>query len=337
VNYSIPINKIMDRSKLLPHIHSLPKQPNSIPYVTSYYKKDWGFCIEENIRKKLPKGKYKVLINSNFKKGELNIGEVYLRGKSKKEIFFSTYLCHPSMVNNELSGPVLSSALIKFIKDNFTNKKYSYRFVFLPETIGSISYLSKKYKKLKANMIAGYVLSCVGDERAFSHIESRNSDSLADLSLEASFIGRKKTKKYSYIHRGSDERQYCAPGIDLPVAGFSKSKYGEYPEYHTNKDDFNLVTKKGLIESYEIIKTIIKSFETSLKPKYTVLCEPQLGKKGLYPNLSSKRSKIPNLRLDLLSYADGNKNIFEIAKKINVPLDAVLEEILILKKYKLIK
>ena len=154
------------------HIYTLKKQPNLIPYVTSYYKKSWGFCISENQKRKLPKGDYKAFINSKLFKGELNLGELIIKGKIKKEILISTYICHPSLANDELSGPVLSVALIDYIKKKFKNNKYTDRFLFVPETIGSIAYLSKKYKILKKNVIAGFVLSCVGDENKFSLLNS---------------------------------------------------------------------------------------------------------------------------------------------------------------------
>jgi len=335
VGYSYPVNKIITKNKLLNHLHTLKKQPKLIPYVTSYYKKSWGFCISENQKKKLPDGDYKVFINTKLFKGKLNLGELIIKGKSKKEILISTYVCHPSMANNELSGPVLSIALIDYLKRNFKKNKYTYRFLFLPETIGSIAYLSKKYKIMKKNVMAGFVLSCVGDERNFSLIESRLGNNMSDIAIESSISYKKNYKKYSFLHRGSDERQYCSPGIDLPVSVFCKSKFGEYEEYHTSADNFNLVTKKGLGDSFVIMSNIIYSFEKFLYPKTMFLAEPMLSKRAMYNTLSKKDLK-NNDYLDIITYCDGKHSIFEIAILLNKPLEYVLTQMNKLKNNKLI-
>lgn len=337
VNYSTPVNKIISKKDLLKNIFTLPEQPNSIPYVTSYYKKTWGFCISENQKKRLPKGNYKIVIDSSFKRGFLDLSHASYRGLSKKEIFFSTYVCHPSMANNELSGPAVMNALMLFIKKNFKKTKYSYRFVMCPETIGSISYLSRYYKYLKSNVIAGFNLSCLGDERAYSHISSPYEDTLADRALSSSLIGLKNVKRYSFLYRGSDERQYCSPGINLPVVGFCRSKYGSFKEYHTDKDNLNLVTQKGLEGSLEILKNIVIGFESELYPKSKFLCEPQLSKRGLKETLSTnKNSKDNLLRINIISYSNGINDVFKIAKILNKNIKEISEQIEILKKNKLL-
>jgi aminopeptidase-like protein len=321
VSYSQPINKVLSKKDLLKKIYTLKKQTSAIPYVTSYYKKDWGFCMSEKQKKKLPNGNYKVFIGSNFKKGSLELSHCILPGKSKKEIFFSTYLCHPSLANNELSGPVLLNAIIKYIKKSFKNRHYSYRFVILPETIGSISYLSKFHKELKKNVISGFNLSMVGDERAYTQVFSPENDNLADRALSAALFGCKNVSYLSFLHRGSDERQYCSPKINLPFTAFYRSKY--YPEYHSSKDDFNLVTKKGLKGSFDVIKDIIDSFELGIYPKTETFGEPFLSKRNLYHNLSHKDlffDKIVRLRTNLIAYSNGKRDIFEIAKILNFPL-----------------
>ncbi len=336
VGYSEPINKKINKKNLLKNIYTQKNQPDSIPYVTSYYKKRWGFCMSEKNKKKLPNGPFHVFIDSNFKNGNLELIEALKKGKSKKEIFFSSYLCHPSMANNELSGPVILNAILYYIKSNYKNPKYSYRFVLLPETIGSISYLSKRIKILKKNMIAGFNLTCAGDERAYSYTSSRLGNTLSDDALQAALIGYKNLKKYDFLHRGSDERQYCSPNVDLPVSTFSRSKY--YPEYHTDKDNFNLVTKKGLEDSLKVFTNIIDCFETSLFPKSQFFCEPNLGKRNLYPTISQKG--IYNdimLRMDLFALSDGKTNIFQICKKIKRPLKDVYGELKILKDNKILK
>ena len=242
------------------------------------------------------------------------------------------------MVNNELSGPVVSSALIKFIKENYTKTHYSYRFVFVSETIGSITYISKKIRQLKQNVIAGFTLSCLGDSKAYSKIHSRYENTLADDSLESSLIGKRNVKFYNFLQRGSDERQYCSPGVDLPVVGFCRSKYGTYSEYHSSKDDFKIVNQKNLSESLNVLIEIIKSFEIGIYPKSTTLCEPMLSKRNLYPTLYSKENiNYGRKYIDVHAYCDGKLNLFEIARKTNMNLRQVNNLISTLKKENIIK
>jgi len=338
VSYSTPVNKIVSKKELLKKIYTLKKQTSAIPYVTSYYKRDWGFCVSEKQKKKLPNGNYKVYIDSRFKKGTLELSHCVLPGKTKKEIFFSTYLCHPSLANNELSGPVLLNAIIKYLKKNYKNRYYSYRFVLLPETIGSISYLSKFYKELKKNVISGFNLSMVGDERAYTQVYSPEQNNLADKALAASLYGRKNVRSLSFLYRGSDERQYCSPKINLPFTAFYRSKF--YPEYHTSKDNFNLVTKKGLKGSFDVIKDVIDSFELGIYPKTQMFCEPFLSKKKLYHTLSHKEmysNQDIELRKNLIAYSNGQRNIFDIAKILNYPLKKICQEIIILRSHKILK
>ena len=337
VGYSKPVNKKISKKELLNYIHTQKDQPDSIPYVTSYYKERWGFCLSENQKSKLPDGNYKVIIDSDLKNGNLELSDAIFKGKTKKEIFFSSYICHPSMANNELSGPVLLNAIMHYIKSNYPKSKFTYRFVLLPETIGSIAYLSKFMKVMKSNMICGFNLTCVGDERAYSYVGSRKGNTLADDAIEAALFGLSNVKKYSYLDRGSDERQYCAPGIDLPVCCFSRSR-SEYPEYHTHKDNFNVVTQKGLEGSFNVVKKIIDAIELELYPKTTMFGEPNLGKRGLYPTLSQK-GKYENIRLrmNLIAQSDGMTNIFKIAKLLNKPLDKLCKEYILLKSKKVLK
>ena len=247
VGYSTPINKIVSLSELQNHLYSRPDLPNAVPYVTSYYEKRWGFCISHNERLKLVDGDYKVVIETRLFEGFLNYGEVLIKGKSEKEIFLSSYICHPSMANNELSGPTVLTYLTKWLLSQ-NNLQYSYRIIFVPETIGAIAYLSKNLKKMKKLIIAGFNLSCLGDTRAYSYVPSRMGGSLSDK------IAKHVLKwidenyfEYTWSDRGSDERQYCSPGVDLPIATICRSKYGAYPEYHTSLDDLEtLVTPEGL-------------------------------------------------------------------------------------------
>jgi aminopeptidase-like protein len=337
LGYSIPCDKEILLPELLLHIYTDLDQPDVIPYVTSYYKNGWGFCMSENDKKKLPDGKFRIIIDSTIKPGTMELADLLIKGGNRKEIFFSTYVCHPSMANNELSGPVLSTALIQYIKEKYSNPQYSYRFVFAPETIGSIAYLSKNLKHLQEKVICGFNLSCVGDERGYSHIKSRIGVSLADKALQAAFIGLDNVTTYSFLERGSDERQYCSPGVDLPLCGFSRTKYEKYPEYHTSADNFDVVTANGLSESFDVMKSVIDAFEVGLFPKATVVCEPQLGRRNLYPKIGQKGNlRDVKTRMDILAYADGQHSIFDISKKIGKNINLIVSEIMILKEHKLI-
>jgi len=339
MGYSVPISKILSKKELLKKIHINPVLPDAIPYVTSYYRRDWGFCLSKNNAETLPEGQYKAFIDSEHKPGELVVIEALIPGESSAEIFLSSYLCHPSMANNELSGPALLDEIMSYVK-SLKKRRYSYRFVLLPETIGSIAYLSKRLSELKTNMICGFNLSCVGDERAFTHLKSRHGNNMADLALHASLIGQSNVVESSFLDRGSDERQYCSPGVDLPLCTFCRTKFGAYPEYHTSKDDLNVVTAMGLLGSFKIMRSIADSFELGIYPKTNVFGEPQLGKRGLYPNTSASCYGEVNpakTRMNILAYCDGHTSIFEICKITNLSLEIVLDEIAILTRHNLIE
>ena len=338
VGYSQPINKILTLNELKKHIHTDKNNKDAIPYITSYYKKTWGFCMSQNQLRNIRNKKYKVVIDSSFKKGVMDYGEIVLQGKSKKEILFSSYICHPSMANNELSGPVINTALIHYV-NSIKNKKYSYRFVFVPETIGSIAYINKNLKRLKKDMLAGFVVNCAGDNRDYSFVQTPQRDTFADEIMNSSFIGLKKKSIYEFKDRSSDERQYCSPGVELPVCSFSRSKAGSktYPEYHTSLDNFSVVTKKGLEGSFEILKNIIDTFELTVFPKAKNKCEPFLTKRNLYPTLSIKsniNNELKNL-LDILAYSNGKRSAFQISNILNLKLKSCLEILKKLKKHNL--
>ena len=321
VGYSAPFNGEMKFSELKKHLYCLPEQPNAIPYITSYYNENWGFCISKNELDKLNDGIYKIVIDSEFIEGVLNYGELIIPGLKEKEVFLSTYICHPSMGNNELSGITVLTYLSKWIKE-LPNKNYTYRIVFIPETIGSIAYLSSNLDKMKKNVFVGFNVSCVGDERSYSYLPSRDGNTFSDKIAKhiLKWIAP-DFKNYSWLDRGSDERQYCSPGIDLPIASILRTKYGEYPEYHTSLDDLeNVVTPKGLEGGFTALKKAIEIIENNLNYKIKVLCEPQMGKRGLYPNLSTKKiNEDTNLMMNFLSYCDGETSLLEIAEKINYP------------------
>ena len=340
VGYSIPIKGKFNLDQIKKHIHTIKNQPNAIPYVTSYYKRAWGFCISFDKYKKLKKGLYEVFINSEIKNGYLTYGELLIPGKKKKEIFLSTNICHPSMANNEISGPVVTINLAKWIS-SIKNKQYTYRIVFVPETIGSIAYLSKKYKQLKKNVVAGFNVVCVGDNRCYSYLPSRDGNTLSDKILKH-VLKSKKKKYYTYkwIDRGSDERQYCSPGIDLPIATFMRSKYGTYPEYHTSLDNLgNVVTPLGLNGSYHILKLTIKTLEENHFYKTKFLGEPHLSKRKMYPTTSIKNNISGELRkmMDVISYSDRKTSIIEIADKLSMSIRDLNQIIYKLEKKKLIR
>lgn len=336
VSHSHPIKKKISRKVLFQHLHSRPDIPNAIPYVTSFYKKNWGFCVSEKQKKTLNDKSYHVEIDSSFSNAPMVYGETLIKGKSKKEILFSTYVCHPSMANNELSGPVVAQALIKYLMNS--NNRYSYRFLFMPETIGSIAYISENIDDLKKNILGGLVLSCVGDDRAFSIISSRTENNPLQEILEKKIMEYKKNiptefNLYSFLHRGSDERQYCSPGVDLPVSGFCRSKYGTYPEYHTSDDNFNVLTKKGLKGSIDVLVNTIDEVEKTDFPKAKFICEPNLGKRGIYPTLGGqKKSNFIKNCLNVLAYSDGTNSIQSISKKISCTEKEVIEIVSLLKK-----
>lgn len=324
IGYSTPVDRYVDLDELLQYIRVEEEQPDVIPYVTSYYSPRYGFCMTKRQRDALKPGTYHMVIDSRLFDGVLNYAELLLPGKSSKEVLLSTYICHPSMANNELSGPVLATWLVKWLKT--LDRNLSYRIVIVPETIGSIAYLSRNLDVMLENTIAGYVLTCVGDERTYSYLESRNGGTLADRALQNVLQDvYPEYMTYSYLERGSDERQYNAPGVDLPVCDFCRSKYGEYPEYHTSADDMTLISPEGLAGSYRVMTQVLAALEFNRYYKVNCLCEPQLGKRGLYPTESRKGIYHEVKKLtNFIAYADGRRDLIEIGAKIGVPLEELI-------------
>ena len=341
VNYSQPINKKITLKDLRNKIYTLKDKPKAIPYVTSYYEKNWGFCVDYNSFKKIQDSHYLVKIDSKFKSGNMSIGEILIKGKSKKEILITTYICHPSLANNEISGPCLSIFLSNWILKK--KRQYTYRFIFAPETIGAISYINKNITKLKKNVIAGLVITCVGDERNFSFLPSKNGDGILDKIIRNVLITKNiKYKEFNWLKRGSDERQYCWPNTDISMSSIMRSKYHEYPEYHTSLDDLkNVVTPKGFEGSFKLYKNIITSLEREKFPTSTTFCEPMLSKYDLYPtvnfNNNKNKMKIYSKKiLNILSYSDGKHSIKEISNKCKIKIENCKKMIVKLEKLKLL-
>ena len=326
VGYSIPVDATLSLEELQEHLYSLEEMPDAIPYVTSYYRKRWGFCLSDRQRKTLKPGNYRAYIDSELKPGFLTYGELVIPGEEKDEVLLSTYICHPSLANDNLSGPVVLTFLSEWLL-SLPKRKYTYRVVFIPETIGAIGYIHKNLEQLKRRVIAGFIFTCLGDDRAWSYLPSRNGNTLSDR--VAKYVLEREVPSYtaySFLERGSDERQYCSPGIDLPIASIMRSKYGTYPEYHTSLDNLDFVTAEALDESLGIYKKAIRIIERNERYKVTCLCEPQLGKRGLYPTISSKQTMGSTRDLmNLIAYADGTRDLLDICQIIDADFDICVD------------
>ena len=329
MGYSAPLDAEMPLEELKKIIYTQPGQPDAIPYVTSYYKERSGFCMTQREKDALPEEMYHAYIDSELFDGNLTYGEILLPSTegNDDEIFLSTYDCHPSMANNELSGPAVSIFLAKWLK-SMPHRRYTYRFIYIPETIGSITYLSQDnhLAHMKAHVKAGFNLSCVGDDRMYSYVASRYGDTLADrVAKNVLHFHAPAYKSYSFLDRGSDERQYDAPGVDLPVCAICRSKYDAYPEYHTSKDDMGLISPSGLQGAYEVYQKCIEALEANRTYQVTCYCEPQLGKRGLYPTISQKQhyGDVMDL-LNFIAYADGKNDLIAISDRIGVPIHVLI-------------
>ncbi|MNW42973.1 hypothetical protein D3C74_201590 [compost metagenome] len=329
INYSEPIDNELELEELQHHLFSIPSLPEAIPYVTSYYKKRWGFCIPHKKREELKPGKYHALIDSEFVDGGINFSHAVLPGKSDKEILISSYVCHPSLANNELSGPISSTFLYERLAEK--PRRFTYRFVFVPETIGSISYLYKFGDDLRQKLHAGLVLTCLGGNESLSYKKSRRGNSPTDLMWEH-LVQYKEihgdTRSFTPVN-GSDERQYCSPGFNLPVGQMSRTVYATYPGYHNSLDTKEFMTIESLHESVNELEKLIEALEWD---GYYVNTSPygevKLDKHGLYPDinapgktglfssndLNDQRVQLSRI-LTILNYSDGQHTLREIANQ----------------------
>lgn len=346
VNYSTPIDVQIELDELQKHLHSIPALPTATPYVTSYYQKAWGFCLSEEKRRQLKPGTYHAQIKSSFKDGGVPFSHCTLEGDSDQEILLTSYLCHPSLANNELSGPLTLLALYNRIR-LWPNRRYTYRFLFNPETIGSLCFLSRYNQHLQEKLISGLILTCIGGpEKKLRYKESVVGNSLFDklaqqCSQDKLFIGEPLyTIPFSPLG-GSDERQYGSPGFRLPMGQISKSSCGEYDGYHNSLDDKAFMTIESLIESAASTEKFLQYGELCGKPiNQSPFGEPQLGPRGLYPNMNADstrnhsadktvdgRTQLDRILMSL-NKADGDNDLFSIAEACQCSVDELIPIIL---------
>jgi aminopeptidase-like protein len=339
VNYSVPVRKTVSLKELKEHLFSLPDHPDWIPYRTTYYDEEWGFCLSHNQLLNLKDEQYKVVINSSLEKGSLTYGELVIRGALTDEVLISTHICHPSMCNDNLSGIVVATYLAKYL--NQKKNKYSYRFLFIPGTIGSIIWLALNEKKIK-KIKHGFVLTGLGDSGSITYKKSRHGNNEIDRASE--YVLKNSGEYYSIIDFypfGYDERQYCSPGFNLPMGTFMRSPHGKYPEYHTSADNLKFIKPEKLNDSLQKIKSVIEILEgnktfINLNPK----CEPQLGKRGIYKAMNEvgeDKAKLQMAILWVLNLSDGSNSLLDIAEKSSCEFELIRNASTILLKNKLLK
>jgi aminopeptidase-like protein len=316
LNYSAPFRGMVPLGELQRHLHSLPDQPALVPYRTSYYKEDWGFCLAHERRSRLEPGDYDVQIDTSLADGSLTYGELVVPGAQADEVLLSTHCCHPSLANDNLSGMVLSATLARLIAG--MSPRYTYRFLFVPGTIGSIAWLA--LNEARARRIAhGLVVACVGDAGKLTYKRSRRGDAEIDrATIQVLAHGGQEYQVREFTPYGYDERQYCSPGFDLPVGSLTRTPYGEYPEYHTSADDPALVRPEKLVDSLRRYLEVFEVLEgnriyLNLLPK----CEPQLGRRGLYGSVGGQSHAAASqmAMLWVLSLCDGTRTLLQAAEQ----------------------
>jgi len=324
-SYSIPIHARLSREELDTHLHSLPEQPTLIPYRTLYYSENWAFCLSHEQRQSLPDGEYEVVIDATLEAGTLSYGEVFIPGSGDEELLISTHICHPSLANDNLSGISVATELARFFS-NQKPGKYGLRFIFIPGTIGAITWLAQNEQRIP-NIAAGLVLSGVGDSGAFTYKKSRTDNGLFDRLFTSHLASFADSEIRPYLPYGYDERQFCSPGINIAAGCLMRTPYGEYPEYHTSGDNLSLLSNERLIETILICKDVIQ--DAQRVRSYTNVdgrCEPQLGKRGLYEAIGgdNQGQQLQLAQLWMLSYSDGTNSTLDIHELSGISL-AVLE------------
>ncbi|RED65054.1 DUF4910 domain-containing protein [Cohnella lupini] len=342
MGYSVPFRGSVSREELLEHLHTRPDLPNAIPYMMSYYKENWGFCIEHDRLPEFTDERYEVVIDSELKDGHMTIGEGFIQGASDEEILLSTYVCHPSMAINELSGPLVQTMVYRYLLQK-KDLKYSYRFLYLPETIGSLLYLSQHGEELKRRVAAGFVVTCAGHGESFTYKKSKRGDTLSDKA--AIHVLKQSGKPYKVVDWnpfGSDERQYCSEGFKLPMGSLMRTMYGEYPEYHTSLDNRSLISEEALLESVQMYVDVIETLEANETYECThVHGEPKLDKRGLYPYTGGNRTDAEKRRIaavtNLIAFSDGFADLIDIAEKLNVMGKDLRDPALLLEQHGLLR
>ena len=317
LGYSEPVHVRMPLVALREHLHSLPELPDAVPYLTTYYARRWGFCLSQNQLEELQEGDYEVFIDADLAPGHLTWAEAVLPGQTEKEFLLSTYICHPSLANDNLSGVVTVASLYRLLEQR--PRRFTYRFLFVPETIGAVAYLAEHGQRLKEKLAGGLVVTCVGDAGAFTYKKSRRGDSMIDrvCAHVLKSVGAQHSVR-DFWPTGSDERQYCSPGFDLPMGSLMRSVYGEFPEYHTSLDDTSFVTAENLAESIRVYDAVLRAFDDNLVyVSRAPFGEPQLGKRGLYPTLGSQRNVRQQIEATmwLLNLADGKHSLVDMAER----------------------
>jgi len=338
LNYSMPVHKYVSLRELKEHLSTLPEYPDWIPYRTSYYNENWGFCIAHNQLTQLEDDTYEVCIDSTLEDGHLTYGEYFIRGKLDEEVLVSTHVCHPSLCNDNLSGIALVSSVAKHLSN--ASLRYSYRFLFIPGTIGSINWLCSNEGQV-SKIKHGLVVACVGDSGGFTYKKSRKGDAEIDKIVpHVSKLSNVDYKIIDFFPYGYDERQFCSPGFDLPVGCFLRTPHGEFPQYHTSADNLEFVRPENLALSFSMFLDILCVLENNLK--YVNLnskCEPQLGRRGLYDKVGAHdNSKALQLAmLWVLNLSDGNHNLLDIAERAKMDFSLIKEAADILVDHELLK
>jgi aminopeptidase-like protein len=316
MSYSVPVKKVIPLRELRQHLHSIPDHPDWVPYRTSYYDENWGFCLSHNTLMSLTEGEYEVCIDSTLVDGHLTYGEYYIEGKEPDEVLFSCHACHPSLCNDNLSGIALTTFLAKALSHR--RLKYSYRFLFIPGTIGSITWLARNEANL-SKIKHGLVVVCVGDAGMLTYKKTRRGNATIDQAVVN--VLKNSGTDYDVIDfspYGYDERQYCSPGFDLPVGSLSRTPHGDFSEYHNSADDLSFVKPVYLEDSYSKYLSVIEVLEgdgvfTNLNPK----CEPQLGKRGLYQSMGGQSSRRDQemAMFWVLNLSDGHHSLLDISDR----------------------
>ena len=325
LNYSIPVDEKMGLEKLKAHLYTLPENPDWVPYRTSYHNREWGFCVSHNQLMELKDEEYEVKIESSIEIGSLTYGEYFIKGNSTDEVLFSCHICHPSLCNDNLSGIAIATFLATELSK--MKLKYSYRFLFIPGTIGSISWLSRNEDKVH-RIKYGLVLNLLGDSSAFHYKRSRRGNSEIDKIMEYVLENEEGSKLIDFTPYGYDERQFCSPGFNLPVGRLSRKPHGEFPEYHTSADNLNFINPSSLSASLKLLLKVIVVIEgnknwINLSPKG----EPQLGKRGLYKSVGgqSQQKDYQMALLWILNLSDGDFSMLDIAKKSGIHFEVLLQ------------